>query len=125
VLDWEMGAIGDPRADVGYVMATYLEPGGPPTPLGASPPTSEPGFPSKAELVARYEEQTGRRLERLHWFEALAFWKSSVFCEAIYGRYIRGELGEAPQAARFETAVPHMVEAGLAAIERDEAERSA
>ena len=124
VLDWEMGAIGDPRADVGYVMATYLEPGGPPTPLGASPPTAREGFPSKAELVARYEEQTGRALERLGWFEALAFWKSSVFCEAIYGRYIRGELGEAPQAARFETAVPHMVEAGLAAIGRDEAERA-
>ena len=23
VLDWEMGAIGDPRADVGYLLATY------------------------------------------------------------------------------------------------------
>ena len=28
VLDWEMGAIGDPRADVGYLLATYTEPGG-------------------------------------------------------------------------------------------------
>ena len=28
VLDWEMGAIGDPRADVGYLLATYSEPGG-------------------------------------------------------------------------------------------------
>ena len=27
VLDWEMGAIGDPRADVGYLLATYAEPG--------------------------------------------------------------------------------------------------
>ena len=27
VLDWEMGAIGDPRADVGYLVATYSEPG--------------------------------------------------------------------------------------------------
>jgi len=124
VLDWEMGAIGDPRADVGYMMATYFEPGGPPTPLGASPTTSMPGFPSKAELVARYEERTGRRSERLGWFEALALWKSSVFCEAIYGRYIRGELGEAPLAARFEEGVPRMVEGAFEALDRDEAERS-
>ena len=26
VLDWEMGAIGDPRADLGYLLATYAEP---------------------------------------------------------------------------------------------------
>ena len=31
VLDWEMGAIGDPRADLGYLLATYSEPGGPRT----------------------------------------------------------------------------------------------
>ena len=28
VLDWELGAIGDPRADLGYLVATYSEPGG-------------------------------------------------------------------------------------------------
>jgi aminoglycoside phosphotransferase (APT) family kinase protein len=122
VLDWEMGAIGDARADIGYVMATYTEPNGPLTALGGSRATATPGFPSKAELIARYEQETGRQLERLWWFVALAHWKSSVFCEAIYGRYIRGELGEAPQAARFEVAVPMMVDAALEALDRDEAE---
>src|SRR5262249_5122423 len=53
VLDWEMGAIGDPRADVGYLLATYTEPGGPPSPLGTSPGTAPPGFPSRSELVLR------------------------------------------------------------------------
>ena len=48
VLDWEMGAIGDARADIGYVMATYIEPNGPPTALGGSRATATPGFPSKA-----------------------------------------------------------------------------
>jgi aminoglycoside phosphotransferase (APT) family kinase protein len=92
VLDWEMGAIGDPRADLGYLVATYTDPGGDPNALGSSPATATPGFPSRAELVARYEERRGGRLERLAWFEALALWKAAVFCEAIYGRYIRGEL---------------------------------
>ena len=69
--------------------------------------------------MARYEERTGRGVERLGWFEALAWWKAAVFCEAIYGRYVRGELGEAPQAARFEQGVPLMVEAAFAALDRD------
>ena len=45
VLDWEMGAIGDPRADLGYLLATYAEPGGEPSPLGVSPVTALEGFP--------------------------------------------------------------------------------
>ena len=42
VLDWEMGAIGDPRADLGYLVATYTEPGGAQNPLGTSPVTATP-----------------------------------------------------------------------------------
>jgi aminoglycoside phosphotransferase (APT) family kinase protein len=117
VLDWEMGALGDPRADVGYLLATYSEPGGPSNPLGTSPVTSLPGFPSRRELVARYTERSGRDVEPLAWFEALALWKAAVFCEAIYGRFVRGELGaEDTRAARFERGVPYLAEAAAEAL---------
>jgi aminoglycoside phosphotransferase (APT) family kinase protein len=117
VLDWEMGAIGDPRADVGYLLATYSEPGGPPNPLGTSPVTALSGFPSRAHLVERYVAGSGRDVEPLSWFEGLALWKAAVFCEAIYGRYLRGELGaEDERAARFEEGVPYLAEAAAAAI---------
>ena len=119
VLDWEMGAIGDPRADVGYLLATYSEPGGPPNPLGTSPITALAGFPSRAELVERYVAESGRDIEPLAWFEALALWKAAVFCEAIYGRYVRGELGaEDTRAARFEQGVPYLADAAAAVIAR-------
>jgi aminoglycoside phosphotransferase (APT) family kinase protein len=119
VLDWEMGAIGDPRADVGYLLATYSEPGGPPNPLGTSPITSSAGFPSKAELVERYVARSGRDVDPLPWFEALALWKAAVFCEAIYGRFTRGELGaEDERAVRFREGVPYLAEAAAAALFR-------
>jgi aminoglycoside phosphotransferase (APT) family kinase protein len=119
VLDWEMGAIGDPRADVGYLLATYSEPGGPPNPLGTSPITALAGFPSRAELVERYVARSGRDVEPLSWFEGLALWKAAVFCEAIYGRYLRGELGaEDERAARFEEGVPYLAEAAAEALAR-------
>ena len=119
VLDWEMGAIGDPRADLGYLLATYAEPGGEPSPLGVSPVTRLEGFPTKSELVARYVERSGREVGPLGWFEALALWKAAVFCEAIYGRFTRGELGaEDARAAAFETSVPLMAETAAAALDR-------
>jgi aminoglycoside phosphotransferase (APT) family kinase protein len=117
VLDWEMGTIGDPRADVGYLVATYSEPGGRSNPLGTSPVTATDGFPSRAELVERYEQASGRRVEPLAWFEALALWKAAVFCEAIYGRYVRGELtSDDERAARFETGVPLLAETAASVI---------
>jgi aminoglycoside phosphotransferase (APT) family kinase protein len=113
-LDWEMGAIGDPRADVGYLLSTYSEPGGKPSALGSSPVTAEPGFPSRDELVEHYAQRSGRDVGPLAWFEALALWKAAVFCEAIYGRYIRGELGaEDTRAALFEQGVPRLAETAL------------
>ena len=61
VLDWEMGAIGDPRADVGYLLATYSEPGGPPSPLGTSLITTLVRLPvtSRARRALRRQEADG------------------------------------------------------------------
>jgi aminoglycoside phosphotransferase (APT) family kinase protein len=117
VLDWELGAIGDPRADVGYLLATYSEPGGETNPLGTSPITASPGFPTKQELIEHYVERSGRDVEPLGWFQALALWKAAVFCEAIYGRFIRGELpADDARAARFETGVPLLAETALGLV---------
>jgi aminoglycoside phosphotransferase (APT) family kinase protein len=117
VLDWEMGTIGDPRADVGYLVATYREPGSPENPLGTSPVTATPGFPTRFELVDRYVARSARDVEPLAWFEALALWKAAVFCEAIYGRYLRGELtSDDERASRFETGVPLLADAAAERI---------
>jgi aminoglycoside phosphotransferase (APT) family kinase protein len=98
-------------------VATYSEPGGRSNPLGTSPVTAREGFPSRGDLVARYADRSGRSLEPLAWFEALALWKAAVFCEAIYGRYVRGELTEDDERARrFETGVPLLAETAAAVI---------
>ena len=75
---------------------------------------SLPPVPRLRELVERYVERSGRDVEPLAWFQALALWKAAVFCEAIYGRFIRGELApEDSYAARFETGVPLLAETAL------------
>ena len=109
ILDWEMATIGDPLADLGYLAVSWSEPGAIDHPLLLSPVTERPGFPTRAELVARYAERTGRDVSALPWYEAFALWKASVFCEAIYGRYLRGERAD-PWAGALCDGVPRLLE---------------
>jgi aminoglycoside phosphotransferase (APT) family kinase protein len=109
ILDWEMATIGDPLADLGYLVVSWSEPGAPDHPLLLSPVTEQPGFPCRAALVERYAERTGRDVSRLRWYEAFALWKASVFCEAIYGRYQRGERDD-PWAGGLCDGVPRLLE---------------
>ncbi len=113
VLDWELATLGDPLADLGYLAATWSDAGSPGTVLERSPVTRGEGFPRSAELVERYAERTGREVGDLAFYQALALWKAAVFCEAIYGRWLRGETAE-PWAGTLAEGVP-----GLAVAARD------
>jgi aminoglycoside phosphotransferase (APT) family kinase protein len=117
VLDWEMGAIGDPRADLGYLIATYSHPGSLGTPLELTPVTADAGFPPPEQLVDRYAELTGRDVGGLAWFQAFGLWKGAIFCEAIYARHLRGELEGNRFAASLETGVPELARAAAAMAE--------
>jgi aminoglycoside phosphotransferase (APT) family kinase protein len=115
ILDWEMATIGDPLADLGYLTATWSEPGATEHPLLMAPVTTRPGFLTRADLVEHYAERSGRDTGALPWYEALALWKAAVFCEAIYGRYRKGERDDR-WAAALEDGVPRLVEVAGATL---------
>lgn len=119
VLDWELSTIGDPLADLGYLVATWTDAASPRTPLELSPVTGLPGFATRSELVERYEARTGRAVGALPWYEALALWKAAVFCEAIYGRWLRGEkAADDPFASSLGKGVPRLLEVAAEAASR-------
>jgi aminoglycoside phosphotransferase (APT) family kinase protein len=63
IFDWELATIGDPLADVGYLVATWTQPGDDEDALfGLGAVTRLPGFPARQELIARYEEASGRSM---------------------------------------------------------------
>jgi len=110
VFDWELATIGDPLADVGYLTATYAEPGDPEDMLSAlGAVTRRPGFPSRAELIARYEERSGRSMSDVRWYLTLALWKSAVFLEGSYKRRLAGTT-EDPFFDLLKEGVPAMAE---------------
>jgi aminoglycoside phosphotransferase (APT) family kinase protein len=111
IFDWELATIGDPLADVGYLVATYAEPGSQTTNtlfnLGAV--TTREGFPSRTELIARYEERTGRSMSDVRWYTTLALWKAAIFLEGSYKRRLAGTT-EDPFFDLLETGVPELAE---------------
>ena len=91
VLDWEIATLGDPLADVGYVLHSWPEPGDSDAAHRVSP-TQVDGFPRRAELVERYAERSGRDLSQIDFYIAFAHWKSACIVEGVYARYLHGAL---------------------------------
>lgn len=118
VVDWEMATLGDPLADVGYMCAMYSETGQPANVMTElQPVTREPGFPSARELAALYETLTARSVSGLRWYRVLAIWKSAIFLEQSYRRFLSGNEHD-PWFAEMGDGVPELVahagrEAGL------------
>ena len=87
VVDWEISTLGDPLADLGYALNAWAEPGE--GREGAA--TALSGFPTRAELAARYEEQSGRDLSKLNYYIGFNWWKSACIIHGVYARYRAGK----------------------------------
>ncbi|MFN8133353.1 MAG: phosphotransferase family protein, partial [Solirubrobacteraceae bacterium] len=108
IFDWELATIGDPLADVGYLTATYPEPGDDQGTLFAlAAVTTREGFPTRAELIARYEERSGRSMRDVRWYQTLAMWKSAIFLEGSYKRLLAGTTDD-PFFRMLDTGVPEI-----------------
>jgi len=114
VLDWEMATLGDPLADLGYLCATWAESGDIENPmLKLSAATRTPGFLTREQLTFRYAERSGRSVDGLGWYEVLGLWKSVIFLEASYKRFLAGTTSD-PYFAGLGDGIPRIAAAALA-----------
>ena len=105
IFDWEMSTIGDPKADLGYLCTLWTDRDDPPAGMfELTGVTREPGFISRDEIVARYEERSGRAMSDIRWYQTLALWKSIVFMEGNYKRSMAGATDD-PFLKRFGDGV--------------------
>jgi aminoglycoside phosphotransferase (APT) family kinase protein len=112
IFDWELATIGDPLADVGYLTASWSRPGDdvPENMFDRLTTTHGEGFLERDEMVALYEERTGRSMSDLRWYQALALWKAAVFMEGNYKRSLAGTTDD-PYLKLFDVGVPQLAEA--------------
>jgi aminoglycoside phosphotransferase (APT) family kinase protein len=117
IFDWEMATIGDPLADVGYLLMHWTEPGDQLGKFNAHNVTLRPGFPKRSALTARYEERSGRSIQALDWYVTLALWKAVVFMEGNYKRALAGSVDD-PYLKSFGDGVVEIADRALA-VTRD------
>ena len=89
-----MATLGDPLADLGYLLSFWRE-AGDPSPvfkddLGAV--TSAQGFPTRAEIIEQYSRLSGRNVDMQNtaFYIALAIWKLAILLEGSYNRHLAG-----------------------------------
>ena len=91
VLDWELCTLGDPLADVGYLLNSWILPGEVEDDLSA---TAAGGFASREAMTERYADATGRDLSHINYYRAFSHWRLAAIGQGVYKRYLVGAMGE-------------------------------
>lgn len=93
VLDWELATLGDTFADIGWMLANWRQPGEPELLVS---PTANPGWLTRAEVAACYQEAIGCEIPDAHvrWYIAFAMWRLACISEGVYTRYREGAMGD-------------------------------
>ena len=113
VLDWELCTLGDPLADVGYLMNDW---NGPDDSRPSASGTGESavscgGFPDREKMLARYEELTGTSTKNVDYYRAFQYWRLAAIVEGVLSRYKKGVMGDAGNTDRFQAQVDRLAEA--------------
>lgn len=93
VFDWELATLGDPLADLGWIIASWGRPGDR-VPATLSGPSLVDGWADREELVARYAQRSGRDVSDLDFYVAFARWRSACIGAGVYSRYAGGVMGD-------------------------------
>lgn len=121
IFDWELATLGEPLADLGWLVASWGRPGDD-RPAITSGPTEAPGWPERDEVAARYAQRSGRSVEQLPYWTAFAYWRCACIGAGVWTRYAQGNMGATAEAgAELDLRRQGVVadaEAALAALDR-------
>ena len=85
IVDWEMGTVGDPKLDLGWVVQSWPDDTTTPD-ASTSGYVDMYGMPSRDQMLARYAEVSGRQVDDIDYYVILAKWKLGVVLEQGYQR---------------------------------------
>ena len=93
IFDWELATLGDPLADLGWLLASWGRPADT-VRVTIEGPNQVGGYPDGDALVARYAERSGRDVSDIDFYVAFARWRAACIQAGVYSRYEGGALGE-------------------------------
>jgi aminoglycoside phosphotransferase (APT) family kinase protein len=85
IVDWEMGTVGDPKLDLGWMIQSWPEDT---TALEASEASYVDlrGMPSRSQVLSHYAEVSGRQVDDIDYYVILAKWKLAIVLERGFQR---------------------------------------
>ncbi|MBF6169973.1 phosphotransferase family protein [Nocardia blacklockiae] len=114
IVDWEMGTVGDPKLDLGWMLQDWPED-------TRTPAASAAGYvdmyamPGRGDLAAHYAEVSGRQVDDLDYYLVLAKWKLAIVLEQGFQR-----AGDDVKLRSFGPIVPELMRSAAELAETSE-----
>ncbi|OYR63251.1 phosphotransferase family protein [Halorubrum ezzemoulense] len=117
VFDWELSTLGDPLADLGWLLLFWYDEGDPDPAMPdlMSTFTAREGYPTRSEVINHYETATGREFVHERFYRALAAYKMAGLGEMFLARHLNDDSDD-PLYPKMETQVPELASRTLAYI---------
>ena len=110
IFDWEMSTIGDPLADLGWLLSYWPDPSDGPVRIGSmATMQAEPGLQTRREMLDRYEAKTGRKMTDFPFYQAFAIFKLAIIMEGSYSRFVLGQTDD-PLFIQMKERVPALAD---------------
>jgi aminoglycoside phosphotransferase (APT) family kinase protein len=91
VLDWELCTVGDAMVDLAWLLDDWRSPDEPA--ISMPSPTRVGGFPSRAQLIDVYQNETGFRVDRLGYYRGFTQWRAASLLQGVLTRRRTGVMG--------------------------------
>ena len=113
IFDWEMSTLGDPRADLGWMLTYWYDA------KDSSP--NDPDFATTFMTAEGYasRQETGIEFEHERFYRALAVYKLGALGEMFFRRYLEGNSDD-PTYPAMRERVPALAERAKGIIEGEE-----
>jgi aminoglycoside phosphotransferase (APT) family kinase protein len=91
VLDWELCTLGDPLADLAWLLDDWRQPDE--EAISMPSPTRAGGFPDRGLMVEEYCRGTGFSVDRIGYYRGFSQWRAATLLQGVVARRSSGVLG--------------------------------
>ena len=110
IIDWELATVGEPAMDVALALLFWGQKRIPNPPGFAhlQAISRKPGVIGRRDLAHEWASLTGRSLEHMDYYMALAAWRLASIVEGAYGLFLQGKVSTS-YASSLEHDVPALL----------------
>jgi aminoglycoside phosphotransferase (APT) family kinase protein len=118
LFDWEMSTLGDPLADLGWMVTYWSDPADDEKRRAVvSSMEAGGGYYNREEMIELYERKSGRAMRGFAFYEIFSLFKLAIIGEGSYARYLGGQADD-PVFATYDLRIPQMADVAWSLCEK-------